>query len=314
MNFPARTFLLLGWFFGLSACAPRAIFPAESAAPPLTPYFTPTLAMLPSALPTAGATFSAPAATPTPQVHVIAAGETISGLAQRYGLTVDEILALNPGLQPQALTIGQTIFLPAPGADRPQALPTPLALMVGAPRCFPQADGLWCLALVSNPAGGRVALLTGQMNLVDAAGTVLASQPALSLLDGLPEGAALPLAAFFAAPPQGTAGARLQILTALGVSAQAAPPLPRLGNLLSQVELSGRVARISGTVFLPENASAVSQIWLAVLGYERGGELVAFRRVELDSSLAPGESLPFALELFSLGPALWRVEVFAEGH
>ncbi len=308
MTFPVRIFLLLCWLLGLSACASRENSPAEGATPALTPYFAPTLAASPAPGERPGL---APAFSPTPQAHIIASGETISGLAQRYGLTVDEILAANPGLQPQALNIGQTIFIPA---QHSQALPTPIALTVGPVDCYPQAGGLWCLALVANPAGGRVALLTGQMNLLDAAGGTLESLPALTLLDTLPEGAALPLAAFFRSPPAEAAGASLQISTALSVPVSAAPLLPQPRNLLSQVSLSGRVASVSGYVFLPEKSAAANQIWLAALGYERGGKLVAFRRVELAASLAPGEMLPFALELFSLGPPLWRVEIFAEAH
>ena len=54
----------------------------------------------------------APGATPTPMIHVVQANDTIWGLSQRYGVTVDEILAAN-GLSKQVvLQIGQKLIIP----------------------------------------------------------------------------------------------------------------------------------------------------------------------------------------------------------
>ena len=44
--------------------------------------------------------------------YVIRSGDTLFTIAQRFGTTVSAILALNPGLDPNALRIGQTICLP----------------------------------------------------------------------------------------------------------------------------------------------------------------------------------------------------------
>ena len=43
--------------------------------------------------------------------HTIAAGETLWALSQRYRCTVDDLLRLNPGIQPTNLQIGQVIRL-----------------------------------------------------------------------------------------------------------------------------------------------------------------------------------------------------------
>jgi len=45
--------------------------------------------------------------------YVIKAGDTFSKLAQRYGMTVAAIRALNPGVDPLNLQVGQVICLPA---------------------------------------------------------------------------------------------------------------------------------------------------------------------------------------------------------
>jgi LysM repeat protein len=61
---------------------------------------------------------AAPPTCPTGSVpYLIRSGDTLFLIAQRFGTTVSAILAINPGLDPNALRIGQTICIP-------QATPT----------------------------------------------------------------------------------------------------------------------------------------------------------------------------------------------
>lgn len=55
---------------------------------------------------------------PSIRFYIIQPGDTFWKLAQRYGTTVEAIMALNPGLDPQNLQIGQTVRIPCgvPGA------------------------------------------------------------------------------------------------------------------------------------------------------------------------------------------------------
>ena len=43
------------------------------------------------------------------ETHVVSAGDTLSSIAGRYGTTVEELLALNPGIDPYAIVDGQEI-------------------------------------------------------------------------------------------------------------------------------------------------------------------------------------------------------------
>ncbi|MDR2518019.1 MAG: transglycosylase SLT domain-containing protein, partial [Spirochaetaceae bacterium] len=45
--------------------------------------------------------------------HTIGPGETLSELAQHYGVSVDNILSLNPGVQPRYLKLGARLLIPA---------------------------------------------------------------------------------------------------------------------------------------------------------------------------------------------------------
>ena len=47
----------------------------------------------------------------TPATYTIKANDTLSGIAARWGTTVEKLQELNPGLDPQALVSGQKIKL-----------------------------------------------------------------------------------------------------------------------------------------------------------------------------------------------------------
>jgi LysM repeat protein len=52
---------------------------------------------------------------PTPRTYRVAAGDTLFGIAQRFGLTVDQLLAANPQIvNADLVTIGQVINIPEP--------------------------------------------------------------------------------------------------------------------------------------------------------------------------------------------------------
>ena len=66
---------------------------------------------------------TAAAATPPPaetaltttavgSTYTIEAGDTLQTIADQYGTTVEELLVLNPGVDPTALQVGQTIQVP----------------------------------------------------------------------------------------------------------------------------------------------------------------------------------------------------------
>ena len=101
---------------------------SEGRAEPTRTFATPTTAAGTTATPTQqGAVQSVtvvlptatPTLTPSPTVstgersHTIVSGDTLSGIAAQYDTDVDAILALNPGLTPDSIGIGDTIRIPA---------------------------------------------------------------------------------------------------------------------------------------------------------------------------------------------------------
>lgn len=57
-------------------------------------------------------------------VHVVASGDTLYSISLQYGVSMDEIMAANGMTDPNSLSVGQQIIIPAPGSVQPVP-PTP---------------------------------------------------------------------------------------------------------------------------------------------------------------------------------------------
>jgi LysM repeat protein len=79
--------------------------------------------------------------------YTIRRGDTLWMIAQRYYTSVAAIRAANPGLNPQNLTVGQTICVPSRRAPRPPVTPPPSRCPVGLRTHVVQRnDTLWLIA------------------------------------------------------------------------------------------------------------------------------------------------------------------------
>jgi serine-type D-Ala-D-Ala carboxypeptidase/endopeptidase (penicillin-binding protein 4) len=87
--------------------------PVPERAPDATTPAAPAPAPPPQSTPTA------PAAEAATQTHRIQAGETLSHLARRYGVTVGDIERANPGLNARRIQLGQTVKIPSSGGTSP---------------------------------------------------------------------------------------------------------------------------------------------------------------------------------------------------
>jgi LysM repeat protein len=67
----------------------------------------------------------------TPDTYVVKSGDTLGSIAVALGVTVDDIVSANPGVDPAALKIGQQLKVPKPGASAP--LPAPGGAVGGVP-------------------------------------------------------------------------------------------------------------------------------------------------------------------------------------
>ncbi len=125
----AVTFATRGlWYPDVTATSAQA-GSQSSQQPPTVPSPTPQLVVavpsptaspLPEPTPTASpppAAESSPTATPTPapRVYVVQQGDTLSAIAQRFGIGVAELVAFNQIKDPNVISAGQRLRIPPPG-------------------------------------------------------------------------------------------------------------------------------------------------------------------------------------------------------
>ena len=304
----------------LTACA----VPQNTTSSPdiqLTPFATSTVSLItpqgtvqtPEGLVAA----ETPLPSPTPFTYTVKAGDTISTIALKFGVSMDDLQAANPEISPNTMSIGEVIKIPSnPENPSGEPTPTPAPFTVQQIKCYPTTDhGMWCSILVHNDFPDFLENVSAQITLVDANNTTLASQTALLPLNILPPDTSLPLTAFFLPEIPNNAKPRVQILTAIRLLPDDQRYLPAtINNTLIQVNSDGLVAQITGQVFLPVDAKNASQVWVAATAYDKTGNVVGTRRWEWDKGLAAGGNLPFEFILSSIGDKIAQVDFAVEAR
>ena len=300
--------LLLIYIFLISACAPQ---PAQSISDSLLePYITATPSVTPT--PNVIIIIETPLPTSTPFVYTVASGDTISEIAEKFKISPDELIAANPDVSPNSMTIGMTLFIPdssaaAVGAFTPTPVPAPVTQTV----CHPTTDnGLWCFALIQNNTAELLENVSAQITLLDENNNVVASQTAFTPLDIIPPNSSMPVYVFF--ENQIPASAQVQVLSANQLSTNNSRYLPaEIQNAVAQI--NGRTAQLSGLILLPAESSAATRVWVAAVAYDKDGVVVGVKRWE-GGAIQPGGNLPFSFLVSSLGFDIDAVEFFVEAR
>ncbi|MEW5830635.1 MAG: LysM peptidoglycan-binding domain-containing protein, partial [Chloroflexota bacterium] len=250
-------------------------------------------------------------------IYNVQQGDTMLGIAQQFGISLETLMAANPGIDPAAMSVGAELNIPSGPDDlSAEPTPTPVPLSLASLDCYPAIDkSLWCFALVHNDYPEYVENVSAQIALYDPAGKRLTAQVAAPLLNVIPPGGWLPLVAFFPPTLIPEAEPRLTWLTAVRLLPDETRYLPASAqDVLVVVDQSGRFAAISGEVRLAEDADPASLVWVAATAYDSHGRVVGVRRWEAESTLQPGEGLPFEMQVSSLGDLIERVEVTVEAR
>ncbi len=133
----------------------------HDAAPTIVPTLLPPVTLIaraPTTLPPPSVLLIpqiTPASIPTPIHYTIQVGDTLLGIAARFGVPFDILKAANADLNPLALPINSTLVIPNPQFDisGTPILPTstPAQLELPSPTCYPSPTGsIICMGWVAN--------------------------------------------------------------------------------------------------------------------------------------------------------------------
>ena len=257
-----------------------------------------------------------PLPTSTPFIYTVQQGETISGIALKFGVSIDDLIAINPDISPNAMSIGTTLKIPSsPQNPTGESTPTPVPFTVEQLQCYPTTNkGMWCFVLAHNDFADFMENVSAQVTLIDADGNFIATQVALLPLNILPPNTSLPLSIYFPPDIPVDAKPRAQILTSIRLLPNDLRYLPAtVNNTLVQINSDGHFANITGEVRLPAESNAATQIWVAAVAYDESGRVVGVKRWE-GGGIQPGGSLSFEMSVASLGGVLTRIEFAVEAR
>jgi len=219
---------------------------------------------------------------------------------------------------PNFLTVGDSVIIPIQATPLSTPVPTPTTVPVRltAPRCYSSADGgLWCFVLASNDQPVALENLSAWINLTGPNGQVFAGQAAVTPLNRLPSGATLPLMAFFPPPIAADVASSAEQINSLVIPAGDTRYLTATVQIEStDITTGGLQATVQGNVLLPGGTRPASVVWVAVVAYDAAGQVAGVRKWEAAEPLQPAGQLPFMVTVYSLGPAISRLDVVAEAR
>lgn len=309
------------------AQATPALLPTSTQIPPLTPYWSPTLPKSTATQTRLQNTSTAPPSpTPTPVTYEVVRGDTMLGVALRFGISLEDLLAANPEVDPRFLSVDTLLVIPQPEESAEElATPTPPAVELARPVCYRTLEArAWCFLMVNNDQPYALENISAWIGIYTPEGNIVAGELAITPLNWLPAGQAMPIVISFPPPLPDDFTVTSERFSALIVSGETDRYLQTKLEL-DRIEISadGLWASIRGNVMLPAESRAAQLIWLLGVAYDDKGNVVGVRRWEAEASgsqdqpatiLEAGENLSFSFEVYSLGPEIEHLELLAEAR
>lgn len=271
--------------------------------PTITPRPTPTLAPA-SGLPSV----REPDATATPQIYIVQSGDTLIPIANKFSVSVADLLAANAGLDAARLQIGQRILIPASGTAQKAApsgallpSPTPLPYNIRGLNVYRTAAGsLEALGEVFNPGPGALGNVQLQINLQDGGGRALDTRSFFVAQEVIQANSTSPFRVLFTDPP-----AAFEKYTVRALRGEAVDPATRFVamkiNKKEGAPTEGSQFKVTGEVANTDKVPAKS-VRVVVTTYDKDKKVIGFRFVDAATTpLTPTAALPFTATLLSAG-------------
>ena len=317
MDFRYRLALTGGLFLLLSACGVSVSSPTQLATSTLIPFQTATLPLASSSVEADLNPLTTPEPSPTPLVHRIQGGDTLLGISLRYGVSLENLLLANPGIDPRFLSVDQEVIIPGPEGEPVGILlpsPTPINVGIEAPRCFRSAPGgVLCIANVVNNLDVAVEGVFAKFALYRN-GEWVGDYTSYGPLNLISPGDSLPIAIRIPEWEGEVPNAELMVLSGVAVP----DPSSRYTDVsLSEVRTTtspdGSYAVISGVVEVPE-ISEDEAIRIRLLGvvYDEDGFPIGLALIEKDGQASEFNS-SFEMTVFGASDQIDSSALFVEG-
>lgn len=248
------------------------------------------------------------------------------GVALRYGISLEDLLAANPEVDPRFLSVDAVLIIPQQ-QESPEEIPTPTppAVELAGPVCYQTLEAnAWCFLLVDNDQSYALENISAWIGIYTPEGDIVAGKVAITPLNWLPAGRAMPIVVSFPSPLPPDLTVTSERFSALIMSGESDRYLDAQVEV-DKIEVSadGLLASIRGNLGLPDESPAAQLLWLLGVAYDSQGNVIGVRRWEAEASgsqnepaaiLEAGENLPFSFEVYSLGPQIERVDVLVEAR
>jgi hypothetical protein len=255
----------------------------------------------------------------------------MGGIAFQYRVSLEALMAANPTVQPNIMSIGTELVIPPsknqapPESTTPNAVenpptPTPVAVSQGQVICSQAEDGgIWCFMPLHNTQTYPLEAFTAVFRMVDPQSQTVVSQMAYLPLDRLEPETTLPLAAYFPpdqvdkiAPPFQVTG---ELTSALPGADDGRYVPAHIANQKVMLAENGLSAILTADITLDGSRKA-ARVWVAAVAYDAQGTVVGVRRWEkpAEPPLESGQILPVTMHVYSAAAKIDRVELHAEAR
>ncbi len=250
------------------------------------------------------------------QTYTVKEGDTLSDIAFRFHLTIEDLLLANAGLDERLIPKGATLIIPQKQEGKIiLPTPTPIFVEILPSRCYAALpSGQYCLSLVHNSSPDPIDDISAAVSLFQEDGKRIAEQRVALPLTRLAAGKSLPLLAHFPTIAFPHSQASVQLLSALPAHNGDGRFLP----LIIQIEQNnvvedGKAVQLSGKIVVDlQGTPSHVYVRMAAVAYESSRQPVGLRAWDWKGDVQPNQELPFKITVFSLSGAIADVDIQAE--
>jgi LysM repeat protein len=304
-------------FFMLAACSSVEVENTPLATTTLRPVSSYTPTSKPASLLTPIGTPIPAGPTPTPFVHIIQQGETLLEIAFRYGVQFNDIVLVNPQIDPNLLRVGEEIRIPGSDGEPVDVLlptPTPVPADIKTLDCFESPSlAFICMASITNNEEFMVAGVSAHITLHDRDGQILDNQIVYAPINQIPTGQEIPLIAIFDRKPSGYSGFYVDLLSAVQV-ADLIDELPEIEVLDTRTiyKAEKRLVEVSGMLSIAAHEGDEFLVRVVGVVFDVKGEPIGMNVWEERIDSANNEDIEYRFSVFSLGPEIAGISIYPE--